>query len=120
MLSIIPVLVVALSVYTMSALAWFSSSIVEKPMEIASGQYVSQVEIVKEETGLINDDNLIGESHKTSSFLNENIDLSGLGTTKQHISLSPIIMKTNRIPVRLLTLMWIAALIISPSSMSWN
>ena len=38
MLSIIPVLVVALSVYTMSALAWFSSSIVEKPMEIASGQ----------------------------------------------------------------------------------
>ncbi|CZT55307.1 hypothetical protein BN3661_00380 [Eubacteriaceae bacterium CHKCI005] len=82
MLSIIPVLVVALSVYTMSALAWFSSSVVEKPMEIASGQYVSQVEIVKEETGLINDDNLIGESHKTSSFLNENIDLSGLGTTQ--------------------------------------
>ena len=60
MLSIIPVLLVALSVYTMSALAWFRSSIMEKPMEIASGQYVGQVEIVKDATGLINDENLIG------------------------------------------------------------
>ena len=79
MLSIIPVLLVALSVYTMSALAWFRSSIMEKPMEIASGQYVGQVEIVKDATGLMNDENLIGRPYQTSSFLNESVDLSGLG-----------------------------------------
>nr|WP_317413320.1 hypothetical protein [uncultured Solibaculum sp.] len=89
MLSIIPVLVVALSVYTMSALAWFSSSIMEKTMEIASGQYVSQVEIVKNYDGLMNDENLIGKPYQTSSFLNESVDLSNLeGTQTAYIIVS--------------------------------